>query len=205
MSADDDTAAALASLLAVVAADREARCREILAPAEAQAAARLAEAQAAARRGLRRALVEERRRLHMDLVAARARRDAAQRARRQRLALAAADEGWALLEPALVRRWRAPETRRRWIAAALAEARRRLPPGGWRLRHGPGLTPEEVAALLRQLAAQGIADARCELDEGIAAGIEVRAGDACLDATVAGLLADRAAVVGRLLHWWQEG
>lgn len=201
-AAADATAEALAGLLAVVAADRAARCREILAPAEAAAAALLAEAMRATRCELRRVLHEERARLRAQLDAARAELDAARRRREQRLAQAAVDAGWALLAPALERCWQEPDCRRRWIAAALAVALARLPPTGWRLRHPPGLAPAEAAALLAELAAAGVADAQCVAAVDLAAGLEIRAGDACLDATADGLLADRAAVAGRLLHLW---
>jgi hypothetical protein len=202
--AADATADALAGLLAVIAADRAARCRDILAPAEAAAAARLAEALRATRTELRQALKNERRRLQAQLDAARAELDAARRRRDQRLAQAVVDAGWALLVPALVRCWQEPACRRRWIAAALAAARARLPPADWRIRHPPGLAPAEAAMLLAELAAAGVAGAQCEAAVDLAAGLEIRAGDACLDASAAGLLADRAAVAGRLLYWWER-
>ncbi|MBD5805251.1 hypothetical protein AZOA_47010 [Azoarcus sp. Aa7] len=204
MNGADATARARAALLEVVAADRDARCRAILAPAEAEAAARLAAALQATRRGLRRALAGEREALRAQVNAALAQRDAALRQRHQRLAQAAVDEGWALLASALCRRWQEPQTRQCWIAAALDVARARLPPGGWSIRHPPGMAPAETAAMQQALAAQGVSDARCEAAAGIAAGIEIRVGDACLDATVDGLLADRAAVAGRLVHFWEE-
>ena len=203
--ADADTLArARAALLEVVSADREARCRAILAPAEAAAAGRVETGLMATRRALRQALAGEREALRARLDAALAQRDAARRQRHQRLARASAEEGWALLASALYRRWQTPESRQRWIAAVLEVAGTRLPPGGWCIRHPPGLAAAETAAMQQALAAQGVADARCEAAADIAAGIEIRVGDACLDATVDGLLADRAAVAGRLVHLWEE-
>lgn len=203
--ADTDTLErARAALLEVVAADREARCRAILAPAEDAVAARVAAGLQATRRALRQALAGEREALRARLDAAQAQRDAARRRRLQRLAQAAADEGWALLASALGQRWQTPESRQRWMAAALEVARARLPPGGWCIRHPPGLAVAETEALRQSLAAQGVSDVRCEAAADIAAGIEIRVGDARLDATVDGLLADRATVAGRLVHLWEE-
>jgi len=204
VSAENGTAEALATLLAVVAADRDARCREIRVPAEAAAAARLTEAAASTRRELRRALVGEREALRAQLASARTRRDAALHERRQRLAQGALDEGWTMLAPALGRLWRHPARRERWIAATLVAAHARLSPGPWTVRHPPGLAPEELEAMRGEFAARGVGDIRCEADPRIEAGIEIRAGNARLDATVAGLLADRAAVAGRLLYFWEE-
>lgn len=203
-AAADATAEALAGLLAAIAADRAARCREILAPAETGAAALLADAARATRAALRQALREEGARQRAQLDTARAELDAALRRREQRLALAAVDAGWAQLTPALERCWQEAACRRRWIAAALAVALARLPPAGWRLRHAPGLDPAEAAALLAELVTAGVADAQCVAAVDLAAGLEIRAGDACLDATANGLLAERAAVAGRLLQLWAE-
>lgn len=197
------TADALAALLAAVAAEREARCRALLAPAEAAAATLLAEAAVSIRRDLRRALREDRARRRAQRDAARAELDAALRLRRQRLAQAAVDEGWARLPAALLRCWQEAPCRARWIAAALDAARARLPPAGWCIRHPPALAPAEAAALRGDAAALGVAEAYCAADPEIAAGIAIVAGDARLDASVAGLLADRATVAGRLLYLWE--
>lgn len=204
MSGDDATARGRARLLAAVAADREARCRAILEPAAAAADALCAAALADARRELRQALAGERARLAGERAAAAARRDAAGRSRAQRLAQLAVEAGIAQLAPALQRRWDAAETRRRWVAAAFRVARERLPAVGWRLRHPAGVAATETAAWLRELAAAGVADVRCEAAAEIFAGIEIRVGDACLDATAAGLAGERGAVAGRLLQLWAE-
>ncbi|QRJ62260.1 hypothetical protein [Azospira restricta] len=204
MSGDDAITRARARLLAAIAADRDARCRAILEPAAAAAEALLAAALADARRELRRALVAERTRLAGERAAAAARRDAAGRSRAQRLALGAVAAGLDRLAPALQRRWDDAATRRRWVAAACRIARQRLPAAGWQLRHPAAVAAAEVADWLRGLAAAGVADVRCEAAAEIAAGIEIRVGDACLDATAAGLAGDPAAVAGRLLQLWEE-
>lgn len=204
MSGADATERAREALLALIAADREARCRAILAPAEEAAAARVAAALRAARDALRRGLASERAAMRAQLDAARAQRDAAVRERHQRIVRAVVAEGWPLLAAALGRRWEAPRSRQRWIAAALDAACARLPPRDWCIRHPPGVSAAEADAMGRRLAARGIAGVRCEAAAEIAAGLEIRVGTACLDATVAGLLADRAAVAGRLVQRWEE-
>lgn len=203
MSADEATGPALARLLGVIADDRAARCRDLLEPAEREASALLAEALAAARRQLRQALAGERERLRAERAAACARRDAALRARAQRLALLAVADGLEQLVPALQRRWAEAAARQRWVAEAFRLARQRLPAAGWCVRHPGDLAAAEAAAWLQQLAAAGITGARCEAAAEIAAGVEIRVGEACLDATLAGLIAERAPVAGRLLHLWE--
>lgn len=195
---------ALARLLEVVAADRDARCRALVEPAASAASALLADALTDVRCQLRQALAAERARLAAERAAAAARRDAAVRYRAQRLAQCAVDAGLARLAPALQRRWDEAATRQRWVAEAFRIARQRLPATGWCVRHPAGVAAAETAAWLRELADAGVADACCEVATEISAGIEIRVGDACLDATAACLAADRAAVAGRLLQLWEE-
>lgn len=202
MGGPDSTTAAVEALLAAVAADCEARRREILGPAQAAAQARVAAARDSVCQDLRRAFAADRAARQAQLEQSRARLNAARRERHQRLAQAAAGEGLASLASALAARWRDPPRRQRWIDAALALAGERLPAGAWSIRHAPGPSPEEIAATLEQLASRGVTAARCELHEEMAAGIEIRTGEVRLDASSAGLLADRAAVLGRLLYFW---
>lgn len=203
MSQDDRTEAALAALLALIEADREARCRAILAPARQQAEARRAGARAAARRQYRGALELERAQLRVKAERGQALLEAAQHERHRRLARAAVEAGWTLLGPALAARWRDPQLRQRWLDAALAAARARLPAGAWRILHPASLAASETAALADSLARQGFGEIGFEVAAGIEAGIVVCAAGARLDATIAGLLADRAAVSGRLCYLWE--
>ncbi|MBI2305862.1 MAG: hypothetical protein HYU78_01035 [Rhodocyclales bacterium] len=199
---DAATALALTRLLAAIAADRDARCRAILDPADAESRALLASALAATRRRLRQALAGERERLRAERAAACARRDAARRERGQRLAQLAVEAGLARLVPALQRRWADAATRRRWVDEVFRLARERLPPAGWCVRHPADLPAAEAQSWQRELTAAGIAGVCCEAAAGIEAGVEIRVGNACLDATAAGLAADRATVAGRLLQLW---
>ncbi|MCC4115961.1 hypothetical protein LLG90_11435 [Aromatoleum toluclasticum] len=203
MSDRDSIGPARDGLLAVIAADREARCRAILDPEEAAAEARRAEGGRAVRQRLRRALRASIERERAGCAAARAQCEAALRVRHQRLLMLALDEGWPLLVAALERRWLVAATRRLWIDAALAAGLARLPRSGWRIRYAAGPTPGEISVLVAGLAASGVNDVGCEQASGIGAGIEIRVGDACLDATAAGLLADRSVVAGRLLALWE--
>lgn len=193
-------ATALHDLLEVVANDRQERCQEILGRADADAGELLASARADARRRLRAAAQAERARGRQLLADAQARLQAAERQRNQRLAALAVGEGMSLLDAALQARWRNAAARRRWLALASERAAACLARHDWLLRHPEDLADHERDWLLAQVAALGVPGARCEATADIAAGIEIRAGDTCLDATAAGLLADRPAVEGRLLH-----
>ena len=75
-----------------------------------------------------------------------------------------------------------------------------LPAGEWEIEHAPDWPQPECEQAKAQLNAQGVLLARCGPDPSIAGGLRIRAGHNVLDATVDGLLEDRAALEGRLLH-----
>jgi hypothetical protein len=96
--------------------------------------------------------------------------------------------------------WADPAWRRRWLEQALVRAARSLPRDAWRIRHASGLSEGDQAFLRQKLGELGVAGASCAADPELDAGIEIRFGNARLDATLSGLLGDRSWVQGRLLH-----
>jgi hypothetical protein len=135
---------------------------------------------------------------------ARQRIDAAAAQRQSRLRLAQQDSASdflaraiALLPAALSARWQQPETRLRWVRQALLQARQALPCSDWRIEHAAGLLPEDIAALddddmppfLRNF----------EANPQLVAGLRVHGNGNCIDASLAGLLADRDSLAASLL------
>jgi hypothetical protein len=198
-------ASALAGLLEVVENDRRVRCAALLNAADAQASAQLDSARQENRRRLRAALQAERAKAKAQVAAAVARLQAEQRRaqlRHDAMLLAAAS---ALLPPALQAIWQDDARRREWLTAALQKAAATLPRHDWLCQHPPSLSAVDVDWLLARAGDLGIANATCESDPDIDAGIAIvvrsDAGTVRLDATTAGLLADRAWVDGRLLQF----
>jgi hypothetical protein len=101
----------------------------------------------------------------------------------------------AALPLALERRWADPPSRARWCAAAVDLAARRLVAREWTVELD---APDDAVreALEARAAAAG---ARISWSAAEATGLRIRAGGATVDATVGGLLADRAAIASRLL------
>lgn len=188
------------ALLAVVEEFRRRRCAELLEPADAQARQIVRNALAEARRRVLTAIAEERQRIAAELAAAEARLATQRRLAAQRRAMQLLGQAWEGLRAALAARWRAPETRARWVEAHLARAGRALPASAWTIRCAPDWPASEREAALRWLAERGTRDVRIEPDSAIAAGFRVQAGHNVLDATLDGLLADRAAIEGQLLE-----
>lgn len=193
------------ALLALVEADRARKCEAIAAEARARATALQAEAHADARRRMRAAFDEERARCDERIAAARANLQTRRRLALQRRAAALLAHGWSRLPDELLRRWRAPETRRAWVASAVASARELLPRTGWRITHAPDWSVAERDDLARELtAALGSAPEFIE-NPGAGAGLRIAAGGNVIDCTLHGLTADRAAVGAQLLRLLETG
>ena len=209
MSAERQTAA----LLQVIEEYRAARCQDVLAAARAQAARTIAQARAAAAKRLRAALAAERERRDGTIAAAAARLGTQRRLLQQRRLAAALRTAWARLEDELVARWDARATRDVWVTHVLAAARTSLPAqsratpfaGEWQVEHPLPWAAEERERAERRLAECGIDTVRFVARPDVRAGLRIRCGHNVLDATVMGLLADRASVEGRLLHHLEGG
>jgi hypothetical protein len=187
------------ALLDLVEADRTERCAAIVDEARAQAAALRAEACAEARAQVRAAYAEQRLRVANALAAAEAELQTRRRLHAQRQVEALLALAWARLPEVLRMRWDDPGARDRWLAHALASARERLPRTAWTLQHGPGWPDAERQALAARLEAElGHAPQFVE-DARLGAGLRIAAGSNVVDVTLAGLLADRDEIGGRLI------
>ena len=187
------------ALLDLVEADRRERCEAIVGGARAQAAALLAEARAAARAQVREAYAEQRTRVANALAAAQAELQTRRRLHAQRQVEALLGLAWTRLPEALRARWADRTARERWLAHALASARERLPPTAWTLQHGPAWPEDERAALAAKLEAELGHAPLFAADPRVDAGLRIAAGGNVVDATLAGLLADRDEIGGRLI------
>ena len=187
------------ALLDLVEDDRRTQCAAIIAGAEQQAAAALAQARAEARARLREAFAEERARAQARVAAARAELQTRRRLHEQEQASAWLALGWQRLLPALQQRWADGATRRLWVVAALAEAGRVLAPGGWHIVHAPGWPVAEREAVASRLQGQATPAPSFSEDADLQAGLRVLANHNVVDATLAGLTADREAIGAGLL------
>jgi hypothetical protein len=184
------------ALLDLVEGERSTRSETILAEARSRAEVLVAQAHADARARIREACAEERQRAQERIAAARANLATRRRLHEQRRSTALLALGWQRLPPVLRERWRDAAGRRLWVDAVLAEAARVLPRAPWRIVHAPGWTEPEQ----RSVAAESPAGAASQADAGIEAGLRVEAGGNVVDATLAGLLADRDEIGARLLR-----
>ena len=188
-----------------VAEDYRAEHRsELLAAADAQSRRILEHAHAVARSRLREALSDQRERVDVAIAEAETELVMQHRVSAQKRLAAALEVSLPMLEQALHRRWQSPLARARWVEQHLKVASSVLPPTGWTIVHPLDWPQDERVEVRRWLQAHGIEDPRFESDAALSAGIRVTCGLNLLDASLDGLLADRALIEGRLLHYLQE-
>lgn len=189
----------LQTLLDRVEGERERRCREILDQARTEADRIRAEAYRQARDRFHEAAETDRQRVAERLRSARAEQETRRRQRRHQRINADLAEAWGLIGDALERRWRDPEARKQWMAAALRQAGDFLPGGTWQVEHPPDLDPAEIPVDRADTVDPGEITLEPRRRPELTAGLRIRRDGAVVDATPAGLLADGSRVRSWLL------
>jgi hypothetical protein len=192
---------ALIDLVQQAAASRRA---ELIGVAQSQATALLREAREEGRRKMRRAFNDERRRARERLAAAQAMLETRRRLALQRRNAALLATAWQALPDSLMERWHQQAARAAWVARALTAARQALPKRGWRIVHPPHWPVAEREAFVEAVAHEtGVAPA-LHTDADLRAGIAIVADGTTIDATLAGLVADRDEIGASLLQRLDE-
>jgi vacuolar-type H+-ATPase subunit H len=195
MSESDGETRARQRLVAVVERHRQEKCAELLERANQQARQLIREAFREAHSRGRQGIAEVRQQYRDRIGAARAQQQTQLRLRRQR------DNGellaalWEPLRSAVQARWGESEARRAWIDALVRLAAARLRDKSWSIEH-PVDWPESEQAELRERLGASL---NFVPQEALTAGLRIRAGGACVDGSVEGLLWDRTRVQSLLL------
>jgi hypothetical protein len=192
------------SVLRALKAQQDIRCRGIESAAERRAEKLLSDSRRRMRQRVHKAVVEERRRRETALLDARHRIETAERLEVQRQYRKFLQEALPLLAAELGVRWQDCGLRRSWCEMVVGEAAARLANDAWTVEHPRGWTGEDAAWLEQAVEAHGLPTPVLHEDAAITAGLRVRLGSACLDATIDGLMADIRAVEGRLLAAWER-
>ena len=186
-------------LLRLVQDYREQECRRILEAARQEAADIRSQSFHKLRAHLHSRVVAERSRARERIQAARAEQTTQERSARERMSLELLRTAWPLLRERLLARWREPEQRRRWTAAYLRRALSMLPHGRWTVRHAPEWCDQERREALTELIDDFGQAPGFRSEPAMEAGLIIESGGAVLDASLGGLLADRARLEARLL------
>lgn len=188
------------ALLDLVESDRARRCESIIAAANSEAQTILKEAHAEARSRMRLAFAEERARYAAGVAAARARLQTQRRLDEQQRVGALLALAWDKLPDALTRRWHDADARRPWTGSVAAAALTCLPHAAWRVIHAADWPADEQREFVERVISKVGMPPQIVADSTLRAGIKSEAGGNVIDATLGGLLADRAEVGSRLLH-----
>jgi vacuolar-type H+-ATPase subunit H len=182
------------ALLQRVTRERDHRCNLVRSTTDSQAREIIRAARTEARSRVHDAVAQQRVRIAEAVRQAEARLELEARERAQEETRSLLTHMWAEISGVLSARWRDPAHRREWLQAAVMQALRLLDTSFWRIDY-----PTQLAAAERsdvESLAPKRTGRRIEwiADGAIQAGIRVHSEGVCLDATIAGLLADRAAV-----------
>lgn len=186
-------------LIELIMATRDARSAEILGQAREQAQARIHAAFREARQRVSHAIDEERVRARGLLTVNEARLETHNRQRYQDAVQHLLSRARHRLGAALLARWNDAAQRKQWLEHLLGQALARLPRAHWIIEHAEGCDSHELAAWLERVTEHTGVRPTLTSDKHIAAGLRIQAGGACLDGTLAGLLADERAVQAKLL------
>lgn len=186
-------------------AQRDARCREIESAAARKAGELLAESRRRLRERIHEAVADERQRRENALLDSRHRIETAGRRRVQQHYRTFLQEATPQLRDELERRWGDAGTRRAWCDMLIGEAADRLAAEPWTVEHPGDWSDEDAQWLQRAFADRGLPSPELCEDAAITAGLRLRLGGACFDATLDGLMANLHAVEARLLAAWERG
>ena len=187
------------AMLERVTRHRERRVAEIRTRTDTQQLEIVRSARTEARDSLHRAVARERARMAQGLRQAEARAELESRRRAQLETRTLLAHMWENVAAVLERRWRSDTLRSEWIAAAIAEAGQLLAGQSWRIEYAAGVSAEERRGGESRALGGGARAIEWQLDEKLRAGLRVRSPGACLDATVAGLLARREEIEAAFL------
>lgn len=178
---------------------REQRCSTLLDRANQQARELLQQARRDALQRVREAVAAERARGRERIETAEARVQTRHRQREQQQTLMTLERAWPRLEAALEAKWNDATARHEWVSNAVHQALQTLPSHTWTLSHPPGWDSGELDEFTAAIRAHCGAPPDVCADELVKAGLRLCCGGACVDATSAGLLADRDRITARLL------
>ncbi|MCM2312497.1 MAG: hypothetical protein NDI84_13940 [Steroidobacteraceae bacterium] len=191
--------AQMEALLRRVAREQEMLSRKARDAAAEQARGIIARAREEARARTRQASQEARQSVERALADRRAALETAARQREQALLRKLMDGAWATLPRALDANWSDAAQRRSWCEAACALARRIVMGAGTFTIELDTAAPADAAECARNILSNGDEAAAVVRIDGLGAGLRIRHGLACVDATATGLLASRERIEAELL------
>jgi hypothetical protein len=187
------------ALLRQLTDERDRRCTTLRTAAENQATQIVRAARAEARANVRQAVTQERARMDLGLRQATARADIEVRRLERQKSRELLEQMWAAIAGVLESRWREPAFQRAWIDAALRQAGSILTGRAWGIEVGSDWPEQDRGELTDRAHAQGAGTVEYAVHAEMSAGLKIRVATVCVNATVAGLLAERDTIEAAFL------
>jgi hypothetical protein len=188
------------ALLQRLAREQETRTRRAQDEAAEQARDIVRRARGEARARVHQAVVETRREIDLAIARRKAAIDTRERRSRQTMLRRMLDDAWRRLPTALEQRWTTAIARATWSRAACGQAARcLLHTGQVVVEIDPRWTDELRPVVEESLGRAGDGTVQVVPVANLGAGLRIRAGKACVDATAAGLVAARERIAADLL------
>jgi len=201
-SAETDSqqnAETLEHLLGVVVESREKRCAQVREKAQQQVREIIRQAHARGRARMHRHVIAMREKYRLRVASAHARNQTLLRQQHQKEDRAILDVTWPLLREAMLTLWKQPDSRRKWLDAAVMTASSSLREHDWHVEHPPGLSKEEKADINHGLVHGTHRAPRLTESENIEAGIRIIVHGTVIDATLDGLLKQKTVIEAALI------
>jgi hypothetical protein len=201
-SSDSDiqtSAETLEHLLGVVVENREKRCQQVRDNAYQQASEIIKQAHARSRGRMHRHVVALREKYRVKIASATARNQTLLRQQHQKEDRAILDATWPKLREAMVALWQQPDSRIKWLDAAIETASSRLREHHWHIEHPSDMSEEDKKRIMH---ASGFGKAmrhHFTVDNKIEAGIRIVANGTVIDVTLDGLLKQKSMIEAQLI------
>jgi F0F1-type ATP synthase delta subunit len=192
-------------LLAIVVENREKRCAQVRDRAREEANAIIRQAHERSRAHMHKHITALREKYRLRLSSAIARNQTRLRQQHQKVDRTILDIAWPLLRAALIALWEDPPARGQWLQAAMASAAERLRQTAARVEHPSGLSQDEIAELKQQYADSFGSVPIFQARDDIEAGLRIRADGTVIDATLEGLLQQRASIEAMIIARVKRG
>jgi vacuolar-type H+-ATPase subunit E/Vma4 len=179
------------ALIEKIQKDATEEAARILAVANEQADAITREARRKATLKVHEAVESLRDREEREMAQEAARFETERRQRRQGEEKEALAEGLTQLEAALTSLWAEKDSRELWCRNVLAVAFQRFPVKEWRLEYPSGFPLDELASLVSEILDHTDIEPECSAGNGLRAGVRIHSGTACVDGSIAAIVADQ--------------
>lgn len=196
---DDSSSDTLEYLLGVISASREQRCAEICDAASIQSEAIVKQAHSRVRARMHHHILALREKYRERVTSAYARNQTLIRQQQQVVDKELLDMAWPLLRQALQSLWDDPVFRQKWLDSAIAKASSVFLMADWCIEYPANLTAQDIEHLKYEVITTYNKTAELAATDEIKAGIRIRADGTTVDATLDGLLRQRAVIEAMLI------